>query len=79
MRVAACNMLVVRHTLNFVDLPFIIAGKSGTAKYSARDSQARLPFHSWFVSFTPKDDGKKANDPNDRTRDLLDRDNFYGQ
>jgi penicillin-binding protein 2 len=64
MRVAARNVLVVRHTYNFVDLPIVIAGKSGTAEYSVRDSQGRLPFHSWFVGFTPKDAGKTASDPN---------------
>ncbi len=64
MRVAARNVLVVRHTYNFVDLPIVIAGKSGTAEYSVRDSQGRLPFHSWFVGFTPKDARKKPGDPN---------------
>ena len=44
-----------RHTYNFVDVPLVIAGKSGTAEYSVRDSHGRLPFHSWFVGFTPKD------------------------
>ncbi len=63
MRVAARNVLVVRHTYNFVDLPIVIAGKSGTAEYSVRDSQGRLPFHSWFVGFMPKDARKKASDP----------------
>ena len=124
MRVAARNVLVIRHTYNFVDVPLVIAGKSGTAEYSVRDSQGRLPFHSWFVGFTPKDARKKASDPNGfravtgtdsqlaflafafdsrtrgnagteiakyflqlhygvkkdyRNRDLLVRDNFYGQ
>ncbi len=107
-----------------MDVPIVIAGKSGTAEYSVRDSQGRLPFHSWFVGFTPKDARKKAGDPNGfkavqgtdsqlaflafafdsrtrgnagteiakyflqlhyhvkkdyRNRDLLVRDNFYGQ
>ena len=39
MRVAARNVLVVRHTYNFVDLPLVVAGKSGTAEYGVRDSQ----------------------------------------
>ena len=55
MRVAARNVLVVRHTYNFVDVPLVIAGKSGTAEYGVRDSQGRLPFHSWFVGFVPTD------------------------
>ena len=43
--------------------PIVIAGKSGTAEFGVRDSQGRLPFHSWFVGFTPKDARKKASDP----------------
>jgi cell division protein FtsI/penicillin-binding protein 2 len=64
MRVASRNVLVVRHTYNFVDVPLVIAGKSGTAEYSVRDSKGRLPFHSWFVGWVPKDPKRKANDPN---------------
>jgi membrane peptidoglycan carboxypeptidase len=64
MRVAARNVLVVRHTYNFVDLPVVVAGKSGTAEYSVRDSMGRLPFHSWFVGFTPKEARKKGGDAN---------------
>ena len=63
MRVAARNVLVSRHTLNFVDVPVVVAGKSGTAEFGLRDSQGRLPYHSWFVGFTPKDARKKAGDP----------------
>ena len=63
MRVAARNVLVVRHTYNFVDVPLVIAGKSGTAEYGVRDSQGRLPFHSWFVGFVPKDPHRQAGDP----------------
>jgi cell division protein FtsI/penicillin-binding protein 2 len=36
-------------------MPIKIAGKSGTAEFGTRDSQGRLPFHSWFVGFVPKD------------------------
>jgi len=56
-------VLVSRHTLNFVDVPVVVAGKSGTAEFGLRDSQGRLPYHSWFVGFTPKDARKKAGDP----------------
>jgi penicillin-binding protein 2 len=63
MRVAARNVPVTRHTYNLVDLPIVMAGKSGTAEFGLRDSQGRLPFHSWFVGFTPKDAKKKASDP----------------
>ena len=63
MRGAARSVVTLRHTYNLVDLPIIVAGKSGTAEYGTRDSQGRLPFHSWFVGFTPKDPTKKASDP----------------
>jgi penicillin-binding protein 2 len=55
MRLAARNVVLVRHTYNLVDLPIKIAGKSGTAEFGTRDSKGRLPFHSWFIGFTPKD------------------------
>ncbi len=63
MREAARSTVTIRHTYNLVDLPIVIAGKSGTAEFGNRDKQGRLPFHSWFVGFTPKDATKKANDP----------------
>jgi penicillin-binding protein 2 len=55
MRLAARNVVVVRHTYNLVDMPIEVAGKSGTAEFGLRDSKGRLPFHSWFVGFVPKD------------------------
>jgi penicillin-binding protein 2 len=55
MRNAARNVVVVRHTYNLVDLPIKVAGKSGTAEFGVKDAQGRLPFHSWFVGFVPKD------------------------
>ena len=64
MREAARSTVLLRHTYNLVDLPLVIAGKSGTAEFGLRDSKGRLPFHSWFVGFTPKDPTKKASDPN---------------
>jgi penicillin-binding protein 2 len=63
MREAARNVVNIRHTYNLVDLPIVIAGKSGTAEFGTRDSKGRLPFHSWFVAFTPKDATKKSSDP----------------
>jgi penicillin-binding protein 2 len=63
MRAAARSVVTLRHTYNLVDLPIVVAGKSGTAEFGTRDSQGRLPFHSWFVGFTPKDPYKHANDP----------------
>jgi penicillin-binding protein 2 len=63
MREAARSVVTLRHTYNLVDLPIIIAGKSGTAEFGTRDRKGRLPFHSWFVGFTPKNPAKKASDP----------------
>ena len=63
MREAARNVLLVRHTYNLVDLPIVVAGKSGTAEFGLRDSKGRLPFHSWFVAFVPKHPEKTASDP----------------
>jgi penicillin-binding protein 2 len=55
MRNAARNVVVVRHTYNLVDLPIKVAGKSGTAEFGVKDAEGRLPFHSWFVGWVPKD------------------------
>lgn len=55
MRNAARSVVTLRHTYNLVDMPIKIAGKSGTAEFGTRDRQGRLPFHSWFVGFTPAD------------------------
>ncbi len=63
MREAAREVVTIRHTYNLVELPIVVAGKSGTAEFGTRDSKGRLPFHSWFVGFTPKDETKKASDP----------------
>jgi penicillin-binding protein 2 len=63
MRQAARNVVLVRHTYNLVDLPIVVAGKSGTAEFGNRDSKGRLPFHSWFVAFVPKDPAVTSADP----------------
>ena len=55
MRNAARSVVTLRHTYNLVDMPIKIAGKSGTAEFGLRDSRGRLPFHSWFIGFVPKD------------------------
>ena len=64
MRRAGRNMVVIRHTYNLVDLPIVIAGKTGTAQFGTPDNRGVHPFHSWFAGFTPKDPYKKASDPN---------------
>lgn len=63
MRKAARNVVLIRHTYNLVDLPIVIAGKSGTAEFGTRDAEGRLPFHSWFVAFVPKSAAITASDP----------------
>jgi penicillin-binding protein 2 len=55
MRNASRAVVELRHTYNLVELPIKVAGKSGTAEFGTRDSEGRLPFHSWFVGFVPKD------------------------
>ncbi len=55
MRLAARTVVTLRHTYNLVDMPIKVAGKSGTAEFGTRDAKGRLPFHSWFVGFVPKD------------------------
>jgi penicillin-binding protein 2 len=64
MRRAGRNMVVIRHTYNLVDLPIVIAGKTGTAQFGTPDRRGVLPFHSWFAGFVPKDPYKHASDPN---------------
>jgi penicillin-binding protein 2 len=63
MRRAARNMVVLRHTYNLVDLPIVVAGKTGTAQFGIPDKRGVLPFHTWFVGFVPKDPWKTASDP----------------
>ncbi len=54
MRLAARQVVKSRHTYNLVDLPIMVAGKTGTAEFGKRDAKGRLPFHNWFVGFVPK-------------------------
>lgn len=63
MRVASRKVVTIRHTDNLVDLPIVVAGKSGTAEFGERDRQGRLPFSNWFAAFVPKEARKKASDP----------------
>jgi penicillin-binding protein 2 len=64
MRDAAREVVTSRHTFNLVDLPMVVAGKTGTAEFGIRDSKGRLPYHTWFAAFVPKDtqvwDGSKT-------------------
>lgn len=63
MRVASRRVVTIRHTSNLVDLPIVVAGKSGTAEFGVRDRQGRLPFSNWFVAFVPKEARKTQSDP----------------
>ena len=63
MRLAARRVVTIGHTYNLVDLPIVIAGKSGTAEFGLRDKQGRLPYHSWFTGFVPKKPRVTADDP----------------
>ena len=54
MRLAAREVVTSRHTFNLVDLPLVVAGKTGTAEFGVRDSKGRLPYHTWFAAFVPK-------------------------
>jgi penicillin-binding protein 2 len=63
LRQAARNVVTIRHTLNLVDMPLVIAGKTGTAEFGLRDSKGRLPYHSWFAGFLPREPYRAAGDP----------------
>ena len=54
MRLAGRATVTLRHTYNLVDMPVKVAGKSGTAEFGLRDAKGRLPYHSWFVGFVPR-------------------------
>ncbi|CAN5790887.1 penicillin-binding protein 2 [soil metagenome] len=63
MRQASRRVVTIRHTWNLVDLPIVIGAKTGTAEFGVRDAKGRLPYHSWFAGFVPKDPWKKRSDP----------------
>jgi cell division protein FtsI/penicillin-binding protein 2 len=48
MRRAARNVAVIRHTYNLVDLPIVVAGKTGTAEFGNGNPP---PTHAWFVGY----------------------------
>jgi penicillin-binding protein 2 len=55
LRVAMRQVVTSRHTYGLVDLPIMVAGKTGTAEFGVPDRYNRLPYHQWFVGFTPAD------------------------
>ena len=65
MRKAARRVVTIRHTYNLVDLPIVVAGKTGTSEFGLRDRKGVLPYHHWFVGFVPKNAWKKDNPTGD--------------
>jgi penicillin-binding protein 2 len=55
MRLATREVVTTKHTFNLVDLPIKVAGKTGTAEFGVYDAAGRLPYHEWFVGYTPGD------------------------
>jgi penicillin-binding protein 2 len=62
MRAASRRVVTIRHTYNLVDLPIVVAGKSGTAEFGLADKQGRLPFSNWFTAFVPKEARKSGSE-----------------
>ncbi len=61
MRKAARRVVTIKHTYNLVDLPIVVAGKTGTAEFGIRDKNGVLPYSHWFAGFVPKNAWKKDN------------------
>jgi penicillin-binding protein 2 len=55
MRLATRDVVTSGHTYGLVDLKVKVAGKTGTAEYGLKDAMGRLPYHEWFVGYTPGD------------------------
>jgi penicillin-binding protein 2 len=55
LRLATRAVVTSRHTYNLVDLPVMVAGKTGTAEFGNPDRLGRYPYHEWFVGYTPAD------------------------
>ena len=63
MRQAARQVINYWHGYDIWNLPIVAAGKSGTAEFGIPDKKGRLPYHSWFVGFVPKNPQPSASDP----------------
>lgn len=55
MRLATRAVVTSRHTSGLVDIGINVAGKTGTAEFGNYDKSGRLPYHEWFVGYTPAD------------------------
>ena len=53
MRLATRQVVTSRHTYGLTDLKIAVAGKTGTAEFGVYDKKGRLPYHEWFVGYTP--------------------------
>jgi penicillin-binding protein 2 len=53
MREATRQVVTSRHTGNLVDMPIVVAGKTGTAEFGVKDRNGNLPYSEWFVGYTP--------------------------
>ena len=65
MREAARRVVSSRNTYNLVDMPIVVAGKTGTAEFGLRDKNGVLPYHNWFAGFIPKAAWTKDNPTGD--------------
>ncbi len=52
MRQGTREVVLIHHTYNLVDLPIMVAGKTGTAEFGQMVN-GKLPYHEWFVGYTP--------------------------
>ena len=55
MRLGTRAVITTRHTYDMTDMGINIAGKTGTAEFGLYDKYGRLPYHEWFVGYTPAD------------------------
>jgi penicillin-binding protein 2 len=55
MRMGTRDVVTSQHTQNLVDLPVKVAGKTGTAEFGIANKYGVLPYHEWFVGYTPGD------------------------
>ncbi len=65
MRKAARRVVTIGHTYNLLDLPIVVAGKTGTAEFGTRDKNGVLPYSHWFAGFVPKKAWKRDNPTGD--------------
>jgi penicillin-binding protein 2 len=55
MRMGTRDVVTSQHTQNLVALPVKVAGKTGTAEFGIANKYGVLPYHEWFVGYTPGD------------------------